>query len=436
MAAALLMTLGGILYVNPYSVLGFAYYLLIWHVLIFLFHRRDLGTFSFAFSINSGLIALYYVVQTYVYPETYGTSSPLGSWTDDSYFFSLVADSVPTGMQVREYYYLYSHEFSNVLKAVSLLPIHHPMDVIFFQSGTAALLSTFVRRFMLVNGNDLKSANAAYVLTIICPFLLMNGGALLLRDTFAAALFIYSLSCVSERKWLLAVLAIMTQLAIRPGTAIILLPAYFIIYLPNLRGLDAKKLAAFVFGLPVLVIIGVGLGANLIDSSIFLQYLDRISLDGREVIADLTADANANQIFLAIQNMPFVLKFSLNGIYMFLYPFFNPASAFVGQFFDTRAILLNLVVPIETLWLNAWFFAGAITKFKAIPQQRNVVVAIIVSLLILGTYSLQTRHKTIIYPIYYVIVAIGFARSTKAERRFGYIVSSALLASQIAINVR
>lgn len=433
---ALFLTISAALIVNEGSLFKFGYYLISWYCFIFVFHKNESGTFIFAFMFNSALISIYYLIQTHVYPDSYGTTSPLGSWTDDSFFFSLIADSVPPGLETRVEYFAYSHPYSSFIAFISPFQIHHPMDSIFFQSGIAAVLATFTRLFMIQNRADEPTANAAFLMVLICPFLLMNGGALHLRDTMSAALFIYSLSCLNSGRWPLAVLAGVAQLAIRPGTALILVPAYFIIFLPSTKDVNATRLVAFFVGLPAAVLLGAAVGSNLIDVSVFLNYFDRVNLDGREIIADLKADASANQIFLAIQDQPFLIKFFLNGIYMFLYPFFSPSSAFAGIHFDTRAVLLNFVAPIEAIWLNAWFFAGVLTRKKALLKQRNLVVAMFVSLLAIGTYSLQTRHKTIIYPLYYAIVAVGLVKSTSAERRLGYALSGLIFAVELFVAFR
>jgi len=73
---------------------------------------------------------------------------------------------------------------------------------------------------------------------------------------------------------------------------------------------------------------------------------------------------------------------------------------------------------------------------RAMERQRAIVVAIVVILLLVGIYSLQTRHKTIIYPLYYLIVAVGFSNATPFARRCGYVISGSFLLLQIASALR
>lgn len=426
-----------IVIVNPYSVLNFVYYLIIWSAYIFAFHRDELPLFVKAFIVNSVFIGIFFIVQTNVYPTSFGTTSQLSPlWTDDSFFFSLAADSVPPGMEVRDYYFLYTEIYPSVIRAVTLLPINHPMDAIFFQSGIAALLSTFSRRYALQVTQDLRVGNATYYLTMLCPFLMMNGGVILVRDTFAAALFIYSLSCINDRRWILAMGAIALNFALRPGTAIILVPAYFILNLAGMWGVSKERAALIGIALPITILAAVGFVVLFVDVSRYQNYLDYMSLGGRDFTSELTTDPSGNQILLSIQQMSFGVKFILNGMYMFTYPFLSLNGAFGGFYFDLRSITMDFVFPIMAFWFNGWFVAGAITRIKVGDAHRMIVLAFAVTILIIGTYSLQSRHKTIAQPLYYLVAAIGLTRARPGERQVGYACSGALLLLEIAISLR
>jgi hypothetical protein len=160
------------------------------------------------------------------------------------------------------------------------------------------------------------------------------------------------------------------------------------------------------------------------------------TLAGREVFEDLTATQGANVVFLYVQELPLILKAPLNAAYMFLYPFLSIKHAFAGDHFDLRSITMNLIVPMYSFWLNAWFISGAITKVPASSKYRQVVIATLAGLILIGIYSLQTRHKTIIYPLYYLVVVAGLKYSPPNARIIGYICSVLFIALQVISNVR
>jgi hypothetical protein len=429
---AVALTVVAILFVNPYSLLLYAYYFVLWNAFIFVFHKKELKDFSFAFIINSFFIGIFFSIQTYVFPTSYGTTSPLGSWTDDSYFFTLVANSVPPGLVTRANYYEYTHPFSTIIRYLTPLPINHPMDVIFFQSGTAAVISVFTKKFVIQMSGDIKAAKLAYLLTLVCPFLMMNGGVIFLRDTLAAALLIYSMACINDRRFALAIGAIGIQFLIRPGTAFILLPAYGIIYFIRSKMLSRGNLIALALFAPLLIIGAIRALISVQDIPEYAAYFETMGMGGREVYSDLQATDGANGIFLRIQEFPFVVKFVLNGIYMFVYPFLDVRTALNQPYFDVRTILMTVVAPIYGIWLNAGFIAGFMTKVRAMRAQKQIGWAVVITLFLIGTYSLQTRHKTLIYPLYYVIVALGLTRAKPSDLRMGFLGSTLIVAFELA----
>ncbi len=430
----------GILFVHPTSLAHFGVYLVVWCTFIHLFHRDLTKDFIFAFFINSAFITAFYLIQTSVYPDSYGTTSPLSSsWTDDSYFFALAADDLPPNLVVRDNYFLYEHPYPALVRALTPFSINHPMDVIFFQSGISAMLATFTKKYLFQLSANWRLADTAYLFVLVCPFLMMNGGVLFIRDTFTAALFIYSLSCISAGRIMLAVGALTLQTAIRPGTAIILIPAYAIIYWDEIFVLLKSNLAQIV-ALPVIAVFSIyGLiEFEFLKDKLFAGITESggFTLLGRNLITDLMIDPERNVIFSAIQELPYFIKLLFNGAYTFTYPFLSLKYAFEGDNFDIRAVIMNGIAPVHALWLNAWFIAGTLTRKPIVRKQRKIVIAIIVILLLLGTYSMQTRHKTIIYPLYYFIAVIGFVAAKPAHRTIGYLCSSALLLPQLLIMLR
>ncbi|HKU89329.1 MAG TPA: hypothetical protein VJP84_06030, partial [Steroidobacteraceae bacterium] len=78
-----------ILLVNPTSMAHFAWYFCVWNAFVLLLHREWSGQFAFAFLVNSAFVGIFVLVQSTVFPDSYGTTSPLAvSWTDDSFFFT------------------------------------------------------------------------------------------------------------------------------------------------------------------------------------------------------------------------------------------------------------------------------------------------------------------------------------------------------------
>lgn len=428
-------------YVNLASIYHFFYFFFIWNLFISICHSKLLKDFNFAFLVNSCFICVFFLIQSYIYPDAYGTTSPIGrAWTDDSYFFALAADSIPENLFLRDNYFLYEHFFSSFVKNLTPFYISHPLDVVFFQSGSIGVLAAFTKEFSNSKCQDTRVGSFAYYLIILCPFLMMNGGVIFIRDTLIAAMLIYFIYCIDNKKYLFAIIAIIFQFALRPGTALATIVAGLVInwhqFIKTIT--KYKYFASFIF-LTILALV-----YSLFNSfdKVIELYLSgtseggAISIVGRSLLNNLLiASSDSNQYFLQIQQLPFIAKSIFSGSYIFLYPFLNFEEAF-GNTIDVRAFLMNLIIPIQLFWLNSWFFAAIFTKEKHFKGINKIIISIAIILMIIGLYSLQTRHKTFIYPLYYMAVSYGFIYGDSKSKIIGYSLSGFLLLIQVLANFR
>jgi hypothetical protein len=427
----------GIILINPGSFLNFLYYFFFWFVIFYYINKRALDEFIFCYAVNSVLIIFFYFIQIYYYPDSFGTTSPLGSWTDDSYFFALVADSIPPELQVRDHFSEYTHPFTTIIKFISFLSITHPMDVIFFQSGVSALLASSSKRFMFQISGDKKMSDFLFFIIIFCPFLAMHGGVVLLRDTFVSALLMFSLCCINDRKYILAVSAIIISLFVRPGTILILLFLYAIIYSSEIKkfliSFKVKALAGILA--PLICLFFFTLSSN----EIFFEFVilqikaSDISFIGREMYEDIYNKNNS--IFVSIQESNFIIKLIAGGLYFFSYPFFSYAEFFAFENFDLRTFLTSIIMPIYAIGLNAFFIAAILTKSSELKKINMLILAVLVVYILLGTYSLQTRHKIIVQSVFYTIVVFGLFKSKHHSKLIGFFISISIFALQLTVAI-
>lgn len=429
------ITISIISIVNVGSVAPYLYHLLWGLSFILLIDRKEVGAFFYAFLINAFFTSLYIAIQSYIYPDTYGTTSPLNlSWTDDSYFFALCADIIPNRMYVRDSYWEYTHFYAEILKFITPFNISHPLDVIFFQSCTSAILSIYTRQFAVQTTNNTKIGNIVYNLCIFSPFLLMNGGVILIRDTLVAALFMVSLSLFNRKRYFLALIAMVLQFPTRIGTGFILLLLLIFMYLPAIKSFIFQRKYLTLF--PIIMI---GLITQYFDLIISYFELDSFLLQkgvtyvGREVFGDLEGDENVNVIFLFIQKQNVLLKIILSSLYIFLYPFLSFKGVLSAEGFDIRTFLLSVISPIGFFALNAYFFSAYLSLKR---EYKHLLLSIIFGFMLIGVFSLQTRHKTILLPLYFIVVAIGYEYSTKNAKKIGLILSSIWLITQVVLTFR
>lgn len=385
---------------NLNSFVGFLYYLVVGFVAVALFANKMKYEYITYYLINSLLTILFICLQSYIYPDSYGTTSLLGSATDDNYFFTLVADNIPFNMYVeRDFFYMYTNPYSDFIRKITFHSINYPIDVVFFNSIIASFLVLAVKRLVgLVSLNE-ESQIVASNLTLFCPFFLMNGGAIFVRDTLVALLFVYSLMCVLTQRRFIWLLVCIVQIWLRPGTGLILAFLSFCFYLIHVR--TRIKLTFIIFIL-ILFIFLVWLFYSQIILDFGVKY--GITVYGRELYEDINNDHGENAILMFIYNQQFFAKAFLGTVYFFIYPFFY-IKFFEYPYFDLRAFLLSVVYPVYMIWVNYRLFI--LILFRKIFDKAKVFLFLyFLGLALISLYSLETRHKTAILPLVYISIAI------------------------------
>jgi hypothetical protein len=433
-----LLTCGVTSLFHAHGVLGYCYYLLIWSAFMFVFDREQLGGFLYAYSINGLFTVAFVAIQIYNYPESYGTTSPFGSQSDDSYFFSLIADAIPAGMETRDGYYLYSSGFSDLIRILTPFRVTHPLDVVYFLSGVAGLLAVYTKQLANQLTGNKKVGRSAYVITVICPLFLMSGGAILLRDTLVGALFILSLCCINRRRYLTFIACNTIQLWLRPGTAFILIALYGVFYMRDivsaLTNNKHRPHAIAVAVLAAILVIGMFIYRHAVVELLEANtvVLHKFSREG--MVNDyLTGGGRGTFVWIQLQPTP--IRLVLASLYMLLTPFFTIQPTGTGAF-DFRIFLMGVIYPIFAFFIHAWALTAVVVKYRSSETARLLLTTFLAGCLLIGVYSLESRHKAVIQPIYYIIAAMGLRLAPPATRIVGYSVSAAWLVIQLAYYIK
>lgn len=434
--ACLVSTTWLVLSVHPHAMLGYGYYLVLGLAVMLAFDRAEGRDFVSAYLGNALLTALYVFIQVRFYPESYGCTSPLGAQTDDSFFFSLVADVIPPGMATRPEYDQYHYGFTTIVRWVTPFAVTRPLDVLFFMSGIAGLVCVYTKQLAYLQTGDRRAARLAYFLALFCPMMLMNGGAVFVRDTFVAALLVLSFCCLYRRRYLAFGFCFALQLVLRPGTAFIVLILYLIMFVENL-GVLVRTRARRMALLGALVIIGLVVPAatylnwgwvdgQLQKNGIVLSELRREGQD------ETLAGGFGKGTFTRIQSQPLVPRVALSTAYMFLGPFLNPSNLVTADGFDTRILLMNVVYPLWVLPVYAWFFAAAFARKEFRSALRRWVVMFLVACFLIGVFSLQSRHRVAVQPLFYAIAASGAMTAPPRVRMAGFGLAGLWIIAQLA----
>jgi hypothetical protein len=380
---------------------------------------EPLGLFVFYSTIIIVLCFAHYLTL----PEYYGFSGGFGVGTDDSHFYTLVADRLPNDFPIRLGYWLRDAPYAVFLRAINPFPVTHPLDVLFFNAIPAAFVPIFTRRLTLEITGDPPVARLAFILTALGPILMMNG-LILIRDGWTAALFTGTILFFVQHRHVPTFLAATLLFFLRIASGLQLLIALFcfgtLAY--GSRGNTTKRIISFVV---------IALGATAVLSIAYpfiLQYVteERIFENpffrGSFVEEFLTLQQGRNQAIVAISQQSALIRAPLSFAYFLANPFFVPQTIWNQGFIIPRAVLgLGFAFAFLVFFLKN-FVQGVIEAVKrGNPGIRIVALVFCILLLLVAQVSLQVRHKTMIMPLMYILVAYGYYHGSKGARQIGAI---------------
>ena len=154
-----------------------------------------------------------------------------------------------------------------------------------------------------------------------------------------------------------------------------------------------------------------------------------------EFIAESVAQSNQSSIFYTIYTKPFYLRIPLGFIFFLCEPFLSIKSLSFHGIYIPRAFLVQSFFILFLFYFKYLMQAVMYIWKNEKLAMRTVTVTFFISLLILSQLSLQFRHKTMIMPLFYILVAYGFYNKTKLGEVFGIGGALSLAFVQFAVNI-
>ncbi|MCS4174786.1 hypothetical protein [Salinibacter ruber] len=374
------------------------------------------------FAFYSGLIIGGYYFNLYTFPEYYGFTPAGIAGTDDSHFFSLAAASLPSDFPTREFYHVKDHPYSLLLKAVTPIPIHHPFEVLFFNALGATFLPVFSRMLSAEVFKDQRVAQLTFWLVAFGPFLLTNS-VVLVRDGWTAALFTGAIVFFLQRRFFNFALLGALLFTFRIASGLQLGLVVGILALGILRRVETRRQQiAYLTGLGVL-----GLGALLAAWPYLVQRMQHIGAESivgmffRQSFLEYLRARAGDSFLLTINSQPLPIRLPGAFLFYLIFPLVTPGRIVVQGEVIWRDVLMNLYSLAFIVYIK-YLLQGLI---RAIRSNDNIIqllaVAAVVIVLFLSQASMQIRHKTMIMPLLYTIIAFGYYHATRLEQQIGTI---------------
>ncbi len=423
-------------FISPGTLVNFAFFLLISIILGRTIFKSSILRISSLFITYSFLAVLIYLLQYMTLPEYQGLSGPQGIGTDDYQFFyeaihgvgvyvgsSLVLTGLPP--------HTFSTILSNVIKIIPTSNIHL-LDLILFNVMAVTFIPELTSKTAYLLTNDISIRNLSFKLSLFCPFYLTNG-LILIRDGWTAMLLIASIYFFLKKKYILLALAttLCFYIRIASGVQLVIALAFLASYQFYINRTDPIKkvivalysiagfslIVLYYFPLLYSYAVAKGITENIIFREAFVEGFIAKS-------EELTGRAAT---IYTVYHQPFYIRIPFGILFFLCLPFLSVDSLMREGIFIPRNFIMQLF-PILFLFYFKWLIQAILYSWKKLDSRIILIAMIFVFLLLLiSQISIQPRHKTMLMPIFYILVSYGFYRKTHFGSSLG-LISSILLA--------
>lgn len=359
------------------------------------------------------------------FPLHLGTSGPgeYGGLDDARFFGQIVYEQVSytVGGNFND------SPFAIFLRLICLYEIKTPLNVVTLTVSFSALLPIYYEKLSYCLFHDRRVSALTSLLVFVCPFT-MFFGCVLLRDIFTAMLVAAGLFYYYEKKYLPLLICGSLIAFVRLGTLTFLLVGLLVM---NKEKWKVKYRSNLRFYLTLSILIGV--------FYLFYGYVQTMS-GGRlsDGFIRETGDFFANSTIGAISKLPFPLNIIGGTIFFFFIPLLS-FSVFKMEYgiFHMSSLFQGFLTPIFMFFLWTPIFSAIITQRRKYNKNLStLILCIICFCFLLGTISLQSRHKTVLFPMLCMLAAYGHYNSSPSVKTKGRLIAICLILSQIALVVR
>lgn len=361
-----------------------------------------------------------YCIQLYNIPDYLGLSGPEGGiGTDDIRYFEKIVD-VPIKCTSTATW-IESYSFSDFLDFIYPFTVYSPLNIVLLNLLGISFLPYFTSKFAEALRLDTSVVKLSGALVLFCPFVMSNG-LIILRDIWTATLVVAGLYFLLAKQYFVLLLSILLIAYLRFGSILFLILGLLILFKEKIYGLFATKRQAFAICLLILL-------SCIICFKILFPFLILLS-DGklesslfRESFVEVLAEQDEGATIVKLAQLPIWVRVPLLSLFFFFAPFLK-FTCYTEGVFNIRTVMSGIISPVYLFFCWKYiiksFFIGCIKKTEAL----TIIQIVLLFALALGTISLQIRHKTVIMPFLYILVAYGYhLPKSKNDRLFTFIAT-------------
>ena len=422
------------------------HFLMLWALLkIGCFPRETYGITVTSYLFYALVALMLLATQKASLPAWEGLSGPEGGiGTDDTFYYTQATDDFDPSRNgalkaVVKPLHNYSRFLRGVVHVTSYFKNPELIDLLLINS----LILSFVPALCLRTARLILPASSdrhhklimksVFLLTLLHPSL-WSDGLVLIRDGLTATFFMAALLSVLKGAPF-SYLAIAVILAyFRVSSALTLVVCSTPLLLPVMRKRYPKYalLVVTVFALTALFLLGFAYISGYVEQK-GISFLREDYVEG--FIARSADKKDSVSILYSISNLPAPLRIPSS------FAFFHTAPFISLQLVRDGVFVPRLALGCLVGFLNIFFLGYWTRSFFISYRERNLPVAnlmwrihlvYLAGIFMVSTFSLQMRHKTMLLPVFCILVAHGLSVTDASARRMGKLFMLALASVNLA----
>ena len=401
------------------SLLSYGYSLLLLIICSFFISKHEKKDLFFAFHFYVFFAIVIYSVLLYIYPEYMGLNG--GDYVmDDHRYYAQIVDGrvsyISEGSIVAKYPY------SIFLSFIYPFYVYTPLNIETVNVIFLAFLPIFTRRLSLLLTGDSQVGYYTFIYSMLCPFTLYFG-CLIMREAFTALMVIMGMCCYLEKKYIPLSLCVSMLVWIRFGTLVFLICG--IILLLRFQ-MERSIRRDFYFSVAIILVI--------VTFFFFFDVIQEFSGGKLEdsIIRSTDNGRYADSTIGALMKMPFPLNIFLSTLFFLFIPFLIIPNMDIEQI-SIPVFFQGFLTPIFMFFLWNYAFNASLVAIyeKHADGVKKILYMSLIFALLLGTISMQSRHKTVLFPIMCMLAAYGKVNYNKKYDHISLLMAFILIGVQL-----
>ncbi len=363
-----------------------------------------------------------------------GLTGPEGGiGTDDIRYYERITDLKLSVHSSVSFGWIPSYPFSDFLRLICVFPVRDPLNVIIVNILGITWIPYLTFRLSELYTNDFRSSCLSANLILFCPFIWSNG-VIIMRDIWVTTLILAVFVCLLQNKYLFALIWSGLICYLRFGSIVFVFLGGLVIcskiLFRRFKNKWQKRLMIFlvyisIFSLFILLFPTIQeLSGGKLENGLF-----------RESFMDILISMDSNGTITKLVQLPIYIRIPSLFLFFLLAPFLRFKIITEGVF-NPRMVLDTILTPV-------WMISGMAPFFKSVWRniQRPLPITQLINILFLfalalSTVSLQVRHKTVMMPIWAIIVSYGFTGLKSKNEKIFIILGGLILLIELLMALR